>query len=213
MLEKKMKTMSIVVVAGLVLALAPLANANMITNGGFEGSDGKPVTGWTLITNGYGAYDGGTFFTPHAGTYALHPGSSFGAGGFFQDVTTAVNTAYKLTFYAVGWPLPSPATQNGIVQVGDPGTNDNSLADSVDNELVDVMFAAPAYANAASWTELSYEFTAASTTTRIAFQNIGGGHGINIDSASLEVVPEPATMSLLALGGLGVLLRRRSRKA
>ncbi|MBN1555046.1 MAG: PEP-CTERM sorting domain-containing protein [Phycisphaerae bacterium] len=26
---------------------------------------------------------------------------------------------------------------------------------------------------------------------------------------SLEVLPEPATMSLLALGGLGVLLRRK----
>ena len=33
------------------------------------------------------------------------------------------------------------------------------------------------------------------------------------DSVTLTVVPEPATMSLLALGGLGVLLKRRRRRA
>jgi len=37
--------------------------------------------------------------------------------------------------------------------------------------------------------------------------------GTLMDTHSFVVVPEPATMSLLAIGGLGALLRRRSRKA
>ena len=34
---------------------------------------------------------------------------------------------------------------------------------------------------------------------------------VNMEAVVLEAVPEPATMSLLALGGLGVFLRRRPR--
>ncbi len=38
-----------------------------------------------------------------------------------------------------------------------------------------------------------------------------GGRGTGFDNIKVEGVPEPATMSLLAIGGLGVLLRRRRR--
>jgi len=38
------------------------------------------------------------------------------------------------------------------------------------------------------------------------------GVKLNVDTAT-QVVPEPATMSLLAIGGLGVLLKRRRRRA
>ena len=37
---------------------------------------------------------------------------------------------------------------------------------------------------------------------------------VQLDAAeAAKVVPEPATMSLLAIGGLGVLLKRRRRRA
>jgi hypothetical protein len=37
-----------------------------------------------------------------------------------------------------------------------------------------------------------------------------GGNGAGLDFATLTVVPEPATMSLLALGGLAVMRRRKA---
>ncbi len=221
MLEKKMKTVSIVVVAGLVLALAPLAHANMIANGSFEtnGGNNTTPTSWTHITGGYGALASTGTITPHDGTWVLHAGASYGDGGYFQDVTTTNGTKYELTFYGVGWPKDNgTATQYGLVQVGDPGTDagdDNSLDDSVDNELVDATFAVARYATVADWTKLTYQFTATGTTTRIALRNVAAGYkenAVNLDSVSLVVVPEPATMSLLALGGLGVLARRRRRR-
>ena len=55
-------------------------------------------------------------------------------------------------------------------------------------------------------------YPAAPTTMVIDPTTFTDCHG-QLYGAEIEVVPEPATMCLLGLGGLGLLLRRRSRKA
>ena len=44
---------------------------------------------------------------------------------------------------------------------------------------------------------------------RVGLNGSGGGYGEDIGLDNFTIVPEPATMSLLAFGGLGVLLRRK----
>jgi hypothetical protein len=48
----------------------------------------------------------------------------------------------------------------------------------------------------------------ASAYDTISFSGHGGYDG-GIDSIQLEVLPEPATMSLLGVGALGILIRRK----
>ena len=64
-----------------------------------------------------------------------------------------------------------------------------------------------------SFTSGNFTLDAADTWVYIGFtgRDLGetDGHYIGIDN--IEIVPEPATMSLLALGGIGMLIRRKRR--
>jgi len=59
----------------------------------------------------------------------------------------------------------------------------------------------------------SGEFTPAGSTMTLTFDDADGSNDGLYTGLTLHTIPEPATMSLLAIGGLGVLLKRRRRRA
>ena len=60
-----------------------------------------------------------------------------------------------------------------------------------------------------AWTEFTDTFTANDTTSYINLSNELSG--MNFDNVSITPIPEPATVSLILLSGLGLLLRSRRR--
>ncbi len=173
---------------------------NLINNGGFEqdAANGAAAPGWTKIANCYGTWNGQTAGPAKAkeGTWMLHPGAGYRAGGAFQDVRTFVGQQYRLTFWAVGFPDGNNQSvtadhQRGKVQVGTPGRDDRDLVAENGAELVDGVLEVPKYTKSEDWQQFRYEFTATSDTTRITFENIGQGLGrnaINIDHVRMEPV-------------------------
>lgn len=165
--------------------LRPAAQ-NLLKNPSFETNTGagSGPSYWTTITSSFGAWSG---IRAHDGSWVLHAGANFQAGGRYQDVATSVGTTYELRFWATGF-LSGAATQRGVVQVGTPGTNDFDLARNNRAEYVNEQFSVPLYSTPDSWVEFVHSFTALSETTRISFQNISAGAGqnaVNIDQVSL----------------------------
>ena len=169
-------------------------DVDLVVNGNFEangGGNGSAPTGWTEIVNSYGVWNG--IDSVDGGTWVLHAGGSYNAGGRFQDVATVPDEQYELTFWATGF-SSGAATQSGVVQVGTPGNNDFSLADNNNAEYVDEQFDVPLHDDPADWVEFSHTFTAQTTTTRLSFQNVYLGAGqsaINVDQVSLVGAVDP----------------------
>jgi len=196
-----------------IVLLAPTAQANLLTNGGFEDPDipdgdwGTALpTGWVVV--GSGALqdqwpEGETYYTPaHEGEQCMDMWASGGDTSVTQDVTHTIlaDTTYTLTawLYQPWW---DSSNSSFTLEIGWDGWTGSVSSGST------------AFTAGDNWTEFNFDLDTAVTTDAVGATEINArvtvadGGDLFLDGVSL--VPEPATMLLLGLGGM--LIRRRRK--
>lgn len=163
-----MRVVRSLIVGIMILGAASTANANLVTNGGFEsndiatnswkhftsaqvaGWDGSNIEIWDNYDN-FVSYEG----DQHAELNA-HP-SNTGGFSIFQEITTVVGEVYKFSFaYA------ARTTNDEVFNYAVGGVNTHNVVTSanISNDLV------------RQWTLFTTEFTADDTSTNIVFTAI-----------------------------------------
>lgn len=177
---------------GFVLLASTNAGANLISNGTFDAN----INGWSK-TGGDGTvlnYQPGPYYV-HDGAGSMYlwcQGNPFSGSALSDAFPLSPNTQYTLSFWVMG--IDTTQTYARVV------TNNDSIpfADVVNPPDND-------------WAWYSNTFTTGAnpgTLGQVQFFTFGTADGrLFIDTVS--VVPEPVTMSLLGLGGVAMLLRRR----
>jgi hypothetical protein len=247
------KTMSILAIAGLVLALAPaaqaapipLTSANVTYSGtgttktidsidglnfNIEAPSSLVITTWDggqLATRKDLAEDGTILVNNQPSTgqqayvtdLALNTGWSFDSVSEVFEANLTNNIAPTLTieldqvvlilFESKGNDSPTVQAYNGTTALGTALTI--ASGDWGDTGALSGTFSNQAAAAVGiSLSDLGVEVD--DTVTRFVFSTTNGWDPIEIMVDS-NLVPEPATMSVLAIGGLGLLLKRRRRRA
>jgi hypothetical protein len=197
--------------AGLLIAAS--ASANLLTNGGFEGTNfegtyqflyqGDEIDGWSLTPDGLqepsyrfkNGHGSDTRFA-YQGEMAimLNSGDSLA-----QSFGTTVGQTYTLTFAATNIEGAAFAIEVGGAQQVvslEEGTITKSMADT----RFDGHF----------WRLFQLEFTASDAVTTINFStSADNGSGWYLDAVAIDAVPAPSALALLGFAGVAGARRRR----
>ena len=212
-------TILIFVAVTFIFGLLTNANANIITNGSFETGPTVPgdliavfdgstaINGWQVTQDDIDYI--GTLWASSHGVRSLDLDNSTGFGGIMQTFTTTPGVMYLVTFDLAG---------NPYREHSDPYTKHMGVSAAGQSAEFSFDTSGKSLPNTMGWVTRNWQFTANSTSTTLAFYSLhsmeGGQYpgysgwcGPTLDNVS--VTPEPATLSLLGLGMLALLRKRR----
>lgn len=214
-----MSTACLVAATGFV---AGHADANLLTNPGFEDAgltagDAFGAPGWTAF--GSGTY---TVHTSMLGEVGAHSGDhafkQFGAtSGIFQQVAVSagdeVNAGAFLLNYS-GDPLGGgQVAAVNIEWIQANGSSHSAITPFISNGETTAISPQDAW-TLQTVTGIAPDDASFARLTLITGNFLEGGAGGApfYDDAFLEVVPEPSSLALIALGGISMLQRRRRNR-
>ncbi len=165
------------------------SQANLVLDPSFEGD---PPFSWHVTPAAQGS-GWGDVNDPHTGEKAF---SFFGQNNDFiyQDIILEIGVTYEVSFWIKNYGIGDDALSANLY--GGDGLNDIGMN--------------PVSTPLEEWVQLSFTSVAVSTEGRIGFHGRDQISSILIDDISVEAVPEPATLSVLA-GIAAIIKRRKSR--
>ena len=213
-----MKKLMLMLLVMCLMVGSASATPLALVNGGFEagvpaGWSSADFTGWSNATGTNAIIDATANHTE--GIYSLMFDVTAGGGTaqFLQATSHVIQEGYTYT-------LSTDARSLVVNNLGCTQFLEAILLDDGVNPLVQVAGGAfnsgttPVYGDD-TWRTYSVSFTASAADAgkTITFYIAAQGSGTNkygwVDNVQLDAVPEPATVSLIALGGLTLLRRKR----